>query len=85
MNVLIDDEYFKADEQLDNDVAKLDVMKLREHDVFFNTKQFFEFLFYHIVFFFGLGPFSFLILFPIAGQMLTRNMGFYGKSTMFIN
>jgi hypothetical protein len=51
----------------------------------FKYGQFFEFLFYHFVFFFILGPFSFIILFPTAGRMLTKNMGFFGVNVMFFN
>ena len=57
----------------------------KEYDITFSLKRFIEFLFYHLIFFFCLGPLSFIILFPIAGVKLTKNMGFFGLNPMMIN
>ena len=62
-----------------------DPLRIKEFDINFKYTQFLEFLFYHFVFFFLLGPFSFIILFPTAGKVLTKNMGFFGLNVMFVN
>ena len=71
-------EYFGSDQDQDP-------LRTKEFDIVFKYRQFFEFLFYHFVFFFVLGPFSFIILYPTAGRLLTKNMGFSGLNTMFFN
>ena len=62
-----------------------DGLRINEYDAIFKPRQFLEFLFYHFIFFFVLGPFSFIVLYLTAGKTLTKNMGFAGINVMFIN
>lgn len=71
--VIIEDK--KGDRTLFEDVI--------ETQIEFHFSQFFEFLFYHVMFFFITGPFTYPVLVLFTKKELLRNQYFWGCNWMF--
>ncbi|KAL4444416.1 hypothetical protein ABPG74_016709 [Tetrahymena malaccensis] len=85
-STIFDDEYF-FDEREQTSVKKIRYLnpekfhKLRDHQVDWNLKVFFEFLMYHFFFYYITGPFTILLF--LRKEKLMRNLSFWGNKMQF--
>ncbi|KAL4491885.1 hypothetical protein ABPG72_006140 [Tetrahymena utriculariae] len=85
-STLFDDEYF-FDEREQTSVKKSRYLnpeqfhKLRDHQVEWDLKVFFEFLIYHFLFYYITGPFTIILFFK--KEKLMRNLSFWGNKFQF--
>ncbi|KAL4444415.1 hypothetical protein ABPG74_016708 [Tetrahymena malaccensis] len=84
---VFEDEYFSEDSQKKSQkrqrLLNPDLFyKLKDHQIQWNNKIFIEFMIYHILFYYLLGPFINLILFKKINLM--RNLSFCGANKWFV-
>lgn len=83
-NFTIQGEYFSGSTTKDSDTNSF-VNTCEITDLYdgFNWLQYYEFVFYHVLFLFVTGPLTGVLLTPITGKYLVRNMSFTGMDWKF--
>ncbi|KAL4491883.1 hypothetical protein ABPG72_006138 [Tetrahymena utriculariae] len=85
-STILDDEYFfeenkQTSTKKNRYINPEQFHKIRDHQVEWNFKAFFEFLLYHFFFYFLAGPFTILIF--NKKEKLMKNLSFWGNNSYF--
>ncbi|EAS02909.2 transmembrane protein, putative (macronuclear) [Tetrahymena thermophila SB210] len=85
-STILDDEYFFEENKQtickkSRYINPEQFHKIRDHQVEWNFKAFFEFLLYHFFFYFLTGPFTYLIFYK--KEKLMKNLSFWGNNSYF--